>query len=211
MTIAIIIVTIVVIVVSFVAVLYGIFISQPKVEAAQEHLGLDCIKSWEKDWAPITLLVDPSFDKADQDLIYDVMGQSSYLWNQTTGLKLFGKPDELIEGGHTVPIMPEGASVTTGEPAGGEHEKALAFVRLFLTPGGAIASAAIYLCDGWHGSTRARLLRAFGHELGHVLGLAHDNYESSIMFPVAVARQFRVSEKDKAFLQVIYGEEDEQG
>jgi len=210
MTIAII-VTITVIVVSFAAVLYGVFINQPRAEAAGEHLGLDCIKTWEKDWAPITLLVDPSFSEADRALIYDVMSQSSYLWNQTTGLQLFSKPDELVEGGHTVPIMPVGASVTSGDPAGGEHEGALAFVRLFLTPGGAINSAAIYLCDGWHGSTRAQLLRAFGHELGHVLGLAHDNYESSIMFPVAVARQFRVSEKDKMFLLVIYGEEDEQG
>jgi hypothetical protein len=211
MTIALIIVTIVVTAAAFAAVLYGVFVYQPKVEAAGESLGLEVIKTWARDWPPITLLIDPSFAQEDMERIQDVMSQASYLWNETTGLKLFGKPGELVPGGHTVPIMPESASVTSGDPAGGEHKGALAFVRLFLSKEGAISSSAIYLCDKWHDSSRVRLLRAFGHELGHVLGLAHDDYESSIMFPVVVARQFRVSERDKTFLQVIYGEDHGQG
>lgn len=51
-------------------------------------------------------------------------------------------------------------------------------------------------------------LRVFVHELGHVLGLAHDNFEASIMFPTQTQRRnlqfIQLTSNDRKILNELY-------
>lgn len=47
--------------------------------------------------------------------------------------------------------------------------------------------------------------RVITHELGHVLGLAHDDQKASVMYPASVPGEFHVTKKDLALLQATYG------
>jgi predicted Zn-dependent protease len=69
---------------------------------------------------------------------------------------------------------------------------------------GFLSSAAVYLQPAWDYKDDAVLAVAMRHELGHCLGLAHDEYEESIMFKVASDRQTHVSEHDKKLLRETY-------
>jgi predicted Zn-dependent protease len=94
-----------------------------------------------------------------------------------------------------------------GPVAGVSHEGSFAYTRFHLTSAKSLSSASIFLkLNSWKGLDRKTLLNVFGHELGHLLGLGHDLVECSIMHPEVAKRELRVGEKDKMFLQIIYGD-----
>jgi len=67
---------------------------------------------------------------------------------------------------------------------------------------GDILSAVVTLPDPYISSYTHAILT---HELGHVLGLDHDEHKSSIMYPVMHGRPQTLSDSDKRLLKKIYG------
>ncbi len=68
-----------------------------------------------------------------------------------------------------------------------------------------ILSAAIYVDATLIGKmTELQLWRAIAHELGHVVGLAHDDLRRSVMYHKALDQQPTVTAQDRNLLQGIY-------
>lgn len=71
---------------------------------------------------------------------------------------------------------------------------------------GRIAKATIYLPKNFDEMPSHIRFRTLAHELGHVLGLDHDDFPESVMYPRADAREEPiVTEKDKQLLRIMYG------
>lgn len=61
----------------------------------------------------------------------------------------------------------------------------------------------------WNTGTSLLLSRTLHHEIGHALGLAHDDFESSIMYPTLSSRNSsvyppRITDHDRSLLRELY-------
>jgi len=72
--------------------------------------------------------------------------------------------------------------------------------RLRVAADGAILSSPIYVFSDVQPELRTRVL---AHELGHVLGLAHDEDPTSVMYAQAIPGPFVLAEEDRAHLRAI--------
>lgn len=176
------------------AVLFGVL----RAKKAHDSLGLDQITKWRKDWVPITVLVDfDDFLPEEVAKLKDAVRAAAHFWNEQIGVKLFVSPME-IGTGATIPVMRH--DPLTME----EREGAAAYASLHLK-GGELVRAAVYMAD-WENLPTLVLARTMKHELGHCLGLAHDEAELSVMYGKTSQRIYCVSPLDKEFLREVYGE-----
>jgi hypothetical protein len=161
-----------------------------------EHGFLDKLKL-RPDWVPLTLVVSTEFAQAEERLI-GIVKEAAKWWEEQTGVRYFVPPGEVGARGHVIPIM--------GAPIDSLHDPnhSLAYVQPMVDKEGFLATAAVYLQPGWDFEDDEVLLIAMRHELGHCLGLAHDEYEESIMFKTAKKRQTHVSQHDKDLLLETY-------
>ena len=62
----------------------------------------------------------------------------------------------------------------------------------------------INMMPGWESASHSTLVEALRHEMGHCLGLAHDDYPESIMYGKLDQRAGIVSDHDKELLRKTY-------
>jgi len=178
-----------------VLLIYGIATDKKRKDAL-DMLGLPNIRSWKVTWPPLMLIVDTDLLAGEQRIL-DAVKEGARYWNMKSGLQLFAGPQDVPADGHVIPIMPAPLDFD-------EHEHAVAYTRYALDGEGALARAAIYLMPGWESYSDSILGRAFCHELGHCLGLAHDGIRNSVMYSAAVPDQYVITEKDAEFLRSVY-------
>lgn len=185
-------------VVALAAVIFGAAVV---VEEAYKKLGLTQIKKWKKGWVPITLVVDEDdFPPEEVARLLGAVRKAARFWNEQTGVTLFCPPEE-VGTGAVVPVMRHNP-LTMDEK---EREDAVAYASLTVNRmTGSLSRAVVYMRE-WENLHSTTLARAMKHELGHCLGLAHDDIEFSVMYGKVSQRVYCVSPADKAFLQEVYG------
>jgi len=176
------------------AVLFGVF----RAKKAHDSLGLEQITKWRKDWVPITVLVDfDNFLPEEVAKLKDAVRAAAHFWNEQVGVKLFASSME-IGTGATVPVMRHDPHTME------ERKEAAAYAALHLNKKGELVRATVYMAD-WENLPSLILARTMKHELGHCLGLAHDEAELSVMYGKTSDRIYCVSPLDKEFLREVYG------
>lgn len=184
-----IIVTVAVCLLGFAGALYGIL-------THKEPTGMVEVKVWRKDWVPLTLL--PSDQLEGDARLMEAIKSAARFWNEQTGVKLFMGVKELALEANLLPVLYPTDTDLVG------HEDSVAFARLRLKGDGSIKSGAVFWVTMEH-LPQVDLNRAMKHELGHCLGLGHDDGESSVMHGKLSKRAYRVSTADKVFLREVYG------
>ena len=149
-------------------VLYGILVDHKK----REKLGMSQITRWSKKWVPLTLVISEDFTIEQSAKILSSVQAAIEFWNRETGLTLFSPPGE-VGTGAVVPVMPQPLMDES-------HEDAVAYAALTIRDS-ELHSATIYTVN-WENLPSLNLDRALEHELGHCLGLAHDEIEFSVMY-----------------------------
>ena len=172
---------------------YGVLVDRKR----REKLGMAQISKWKKGWVPITLLLNDDFLPDEIPKLQDAVKSAARFWNQQTGVKLFAGPGE-VGAGVVIPVMRYNPLTMD------DHESAVAYVELAIGIRGALVNATVYMVN-WENLPSTVLARAMKHELGHCLGLAHDEIEFSVMYGKTSSHVYCVSPADKAFLQEVYG------
>lgn len=180
--------------------IYGVVTHKKRVaeeEAANERGFLKDLK-FRSSWPPLSLIVDGDL-LIVEDRLMEAVTKAAAWWEEQTGKRYFVPPGELVDGGHVVVIMPSPVDDMTHDP-----NHTYAYVWPWITKDGYVASMSVRLLLGWEDASDEVMINAMKHELGHLLGLAHDEYIESIMFKTASARESFVSEHDKMLLKKTY-------
>lgn len=171
---------------------YGVLVQTKK----NEKLGMPQITRWKKEWVPLTLILSDDFLQDEIAKLHEAIKAAARFWNRETGVKLFAAPGD-VGAGAVIPVMPQPITETG-------HEEAVAYAALTFDKSGALHAAVVYMSN-WEHLPTLELNRAMKHELGHCLGLAHDENEFSVMFGKVSQRVYCVSNPDKEFLKEVYG------
>lgn len=154
------------------------------------YAGADCTTElkWTKQRLPLKYAIN--FDAAHKDYVNSVKAGAD-LWNKEIGTPLFVFTDKVAE----AKIIVEWGSVS-GNAGGYTSHKG--------TTGPESATITLTEATDIHA-----VYRYAAHEFGHVLGLAHDDFESSIMFPTQPGmtgdmKLVLPSDADKKLLQGLY-------
>lgn len=163
----------------------------------REPTALPEVKTFRKDWPPLTLVVDTEFEVDDMLQLEQSLKAAACFWNSACS-RLFSSPGELLADGHTIPVMQAPSWELD------RHPDAVAYTHLSLDSDGALTGAAVYIMPRWKDRPEV-LHRALAHELGHCLGLEHDEENGgSVMYHKAIDAPFEVTVKDKTFLNSVY-------
>jgi predicted Zn-dependent protease len=181
---------------------YGVLKDRAK-RNEPEPCGLDGIEKWDSNRAPFTITLAPDFP--NYDIVANAITQAILFWQEAVPeLELFASFGDVARGG-VVGWMPMDTLI--GTPWYEAHKQAFAWAKLTLTEDKGIGpNPTVYVAtDVVPGLTFLQLWRAIAHELGHVLGLAHDpNIRESIMHPTALSEAPVVTENDRVWLLKIY-------
>lgn len=161
------------------------------------------LQLWRADAAPFTLVVGREFfehTSLTEARLRQALSTAIDFWNEV--LPLFVRIGEWSTTGEVVPVLPSWKLVSWDDRV---SDRAVGYTRLALK-GGRIWSAAVYCKENILVElTDTELWRVLAHELGHVLGLAHDEDSQSIMSTPALDAVPVLSDKDRALLLETYG------
>ena len=180
-------------VLSLAGIAYGVVV----VRKNNERLGMHQITRWNRKWVPLTIVVGEEFLSEEQSRLTDAVKAAARFWNEQTKIKLFAPQGDVGDGG-VIPIMRQPLSDIMAD----KHKDAVAYAELAINK--SIKSAAVYMVN-WENLPTTVLARAMKHELGHCLGLMHDEIEYSVMYGKTSKHVYCVSPDDKAFLKEVYG------
>ena len=138
--------------------------------------------TWNAEAVPIIVLVDEALEPHYLPAIDDAIEW----WNNQAGRKLFNRRGELRADAALVIVM-----LYRGK-------RDILGLAERLGPG----SAVVYLRAYDESRLHARVVR---HELGHVLGLAHEKAGGSLMFPAVLDRDYMISDDSWCLLKDLYG------
>lgn len=161
---------------------------------------LAALKKWDPTWPPITITLHEDLAGAQWKNFVVALHAAVLFWNGETELPLFAPLEDLGTGRGVVPVIPKAAIV--GDTKG----EGLASTKLTFNAEGVIESAVIYVDRRKISKlTPDQLERVAAHELGHVLGLDHDESSWSVMHPRATSAPLELSKKDRRLLRAAYG------
>ncbi len=164
---------------------------------------------WSKDNLPITLIIDDNLIKTLPEIVAVTENAISF-WNDSIDLDLFVPLGDLVEDGTTIPVMSFADDAT--QTADSKHgDSALAITRITASATGDILSAAVYVNVEYIEKLKEHsnldsddIVWGMAHELGHCLGLDHDDFTSSVMYKRITKRDPEVTDKDKNLLLKFY-------
>lgn len=151
-------------------------------------------------YVPIVLFLDESLLEEVPHL-GDALWQAVRFMNESVGGTLFLNPGEFkVPSGEVIPILaweePEYKTC---------HENAAAFTRI--DPTGKPESIFVLL-KNIVDMSEEQLVFAMAHELGHVVGLDHDDFTNSFMFHKVLPNSPEMTDKDRLLLRELYGIQD---
>jgi len=166
----------------------------------KDHGRLPGLMMWPPGSVPFLVMLDTDISPNG---LNEALAWAVNFWRLGAHTSLFAAPGEVPEGGKTVPIM--SSDKWPDWPTTECCSKRFGYTNLIQRQG-ELWSAAVYIDVAMaHTMNERDLRRGLAHELGHVLGLAHDEIEESIMFrSVPVDADPIVTESDKTMLQAMY-------
>ena len=136
---------------------------------------------WGPNVLPFVVIVDKQLES---DYLPAIDGAITW-WNEQTGRTLFQRRGELWgDTGLVVFIRYTGADKILG-----------------MAERTGPTNAVIYLRDYEDVPQASRVVR---HELGHVLGLQHEKFSESLMYPAILDRDYKISEQSWCVLKDLY-------
>jgi predicted Zn-dependent protease len=158
------------------------------------------LEPWKPGSLPATVLIDDAFGQATLGRLEEAIRWAIQLWGDQVGPFLFVELGEVSRGA-TIPVMPAVDRFNT-------QEWTIAYTEI-RHAGEEMVSAAIYINRTVIDDIdQPALRRAMAHELGHCLGLAHDDFPESIMYRRAASGGFAVTNADRELLCELYDPED---
>jgi len=174
------------------AIIYG-------VRSNRDNCELKNFPAFDQDRIPIMITVDHLVSVHVRRAIDGAI----VFWNTGLGYRAFTR--EVIEEGSVVPVMG-----FEGDESARRKRVALAYVRITVNEDNVLVSASIRLnthkIDA-DGIDFTKLRNAMAHEMGHLLGLAHDGHPPSVMYPKALSNKPVITGLDKRWLKTSYGME----
>lgn len=166
-----------------------------------DHGMLPGLLMWPEGSVPFMVLLDT--DIVPTERLNDALDWALTFWRDQVSPELFAAPGEVPEGGKTIPIMD--SEKWSDWPTQERCTKRFGYTNLIQLKD-ELWSAAVYIDTTMIQEMADRdLRRGIAHELGHVLGLAHDDMEESIMYhSVSTGATPIVTEGDITMLRALY-------
>jgi len=173
--------------------IFAMFIVLLTTRPKKDHGALQQVTKFNREWIPITFVIDEEGLVSTLPRVQFGLRQAIAFWNYGLGFDVFMRLGDIGEGA-AVPII--GLEKTS---------QALASARLTVGRDGAIKDAFVEIDEGKLYSLKdTEMVRVLCHELGHVLGLDHDESSSSVMYGRASIAGYRITDKDKELLTTAY-------
>lgn len=168
-------------------------------EASRKDRGLLPEFKPDKSYIPILLFVDDSLTEEYPQIVDAIEGAINFM-NEASGLELFIRPDDFsVSTGEIVPVMRWDLNSCE---EGNCHKKAFAFTKFDHTG----KPEVVYIvADRIEELDDTELKFGVSHELGHVVGLAHDDFTNSFMYYKVLPKDPEMTVKDKELLHELYG------
>lgn len=137
--------------------------------------------SWHPDQVPLDILIDSNVDPDYAPLVRDAI----HYWNEQVGCRVFNEIGELSNGG-TVTF----SALTVISPS---------ILYAYVSKAG--SSAVVWIQKPEDIQYHDRVIR---HELGHVLGLAHDEDKTSLMYERVGIQPYSILDRDRQLVHDLY-------
>lgn len=150
-------------------------------------------KAWDPNYIPISLVIDSSLIDRRPEVV-QATTRAIRWWNTASAMKLFRPVGEVGHKGHWCLILPFSPNTEWIE----DSVQSIAYASLLMSDDGTIAQAIIYVNEELIQELGADcLFRAMAHEMGHLVGLDHDNDPKSVMYHTRQEGAFCLLEQDR--------------